>query len=242
MTDNLISGIFYFSLLGVLLLIPAAVPVYLIYKLTKSVDEKKKQYINMYSIAFFIPFCNLCLFILPENYLDLWTTSAFWGFGWLFIILPISFLICIFTPAKIFKYKKFVISTIVSTFIFGWIMVILALPLRMKVINLQKAIGKIGLKQYQSTIDYIEKYKQEYGKYPKTISNQQNIVFNFYEYKTYNADKDFQLKIAAKNSIESFSYCSNENLIDCSTSSPLKNHNYYYYKVGKWVAKRLYTD
>lgn len=127
-----------------LLIIPIVVPVYAIYLLTRYKNEENRFKTMIYSIGFILPFTNFILYILGKSSgfflyifkngfsLDLSSLmffSLFAGFGWLFILLPIIFIIILLCPKKYFLHKKLTLSTIISTFIFGWILTIIAFNL-----------------------------------------------------------------------------------------------------------------
>lgn len=241
--NNSIFLIIIFILSGLLILIPAIFPIFFVYKLTKNLDEKKRFYINMFSIAFFIPFANLCICLIPINYnnYNFWQMACYYGFDWLFVLLPIAFLITLINPNP--KHKKFTLFTIILTIIIGWALVYISAPIRSKVIEISR---NIGLKDYQSTISYIEQYKDKNGVYPKTLKgNLKKIrLYTYYDYKTFNNEKDFRLKISGdKHFYDNYNYCSNKKLIGCSRYKYSRVAGYNYYNAGgKWIGEVLDND
>lgn len=231
---NILSGLY--------LIIPAIFPILLIFKLTKGLSDKKRFYINMLSIAFFIPFSNLCISIFPIRYSDFnfWQLACFLGFDWLFIILPISFIVVVLIPSKLFKHKKFTLLTILCTTIIGWSLVFASAPLAGKVIDITR---HFGLKDYSSTIRYIENYKDKNGVYPKELNIKIKLirVFPYYEYKTFDNELDFRLKVSGdKHFHDNYNYCSSPKITGCSEYSRQSGYNNY--NVSKWVGEVFDID
>lgn len=103
------------------ILIPAALPIFLIYKITKKSDNRKKDIINAFSIAFFLPLMNFIFLWYSKIHQHPPSLYPYLiGFTWLCIILPVLFVIAILIPKKYFSYKKWSLLTILLTGIMGW--------------------------------------------------------------------------------------------------------------------------
>jgi len=227
-------NVFIYSLL---LIIPAALPVFLVYKLTKNYEKKNKDIINMFSIAFFIPFMNFILLWYSKIFNNNGTQlDAFLvGSIWLFIILPTLFAIVIFIPKKIFSYKKWALLTITLTGLIGWILIFTSFLLD----NLSIIVE---LEEFRPTINYIKQYKNTHGIYPTNLKGNlpNSKSYSSYHYIIFNKGNDFKLSVGgSKNSISNYNYCSSTNFNGCSTDSkpPIIRH-----KLGDWIEEHVNID
>lgn len=229
------------SLISLFIIIPALLPILLIYKITENCEQKKRAIINMFSIAFFIPLMNFIYFCYSEIYLnssppDLYPYII--GFFWLCVLLPSLFIITLLIPKQKFQYKKFTLLTIFITGVMGWIFVFTGLSIS-SWISTNRTLS--GLKEYESSIGYIKKYKNEHKIYPTSL-NEKLInakTFPYYEYKIYHNKKDFILKISdSKYFVHNYNYCSNKTMDGCheATIRPME-----YRKVGNWI-EETYND
>lgn len=152
---NTVMTILILLSVGLLLLIPSALPISLIYKLSTSCEQKKRNIVRILSISFFIPLTNFLLFIFSILFHSetIATLSGYMGFSWLFIILPISFLIVVVVPKRIFAYKRNTLITIVLTEIIGWILVFL-------IVIIINTITIKQQKEYHPMINYINHSKK----------------------------------------------------------------------------------
>lgn len=217
--DNLLILILLIILFGwvfglLFLIVPSALPIYIVYRLTKNSSEEEKFYLNMFSIAFFIPFIAFCLS------LDL-----------MLIILPMSFLIAIIIPSKKFKYKKFTLLTIILTAIISGYFIYLAPSIESHVVSK-------GLQEYQPIINDIEQYKTKNGNYPEKLKKEviSPKIYHYYKYTACNNRKAYKLEVSNSNYfLPSYIYCSNKNLDECSKK--FKSIDFAYIKTGNWLKK-----
>lgn len=222
-------------LISLFIIVPALLPILLIYKLTENYEQKKRAIINVFSIAFFIPLMNFIYFCYSEIYSNSSPPNLYpylIGFFWLCILLPVLFVIALLIPKQKFQYKKFTLLTIFLTGLMGWIFVFTGLA-----ISSWRSTSRTmeGLKEYEPTISYIKKYKNEHKTYPTTLNkNLTNAkIFSYYEYKTYNKNKDFILKVSDyEHFVHNYNYCSNKTMTGCheETIWPME-----YRKAGNWI-------
>lgn len=228
--------IFFGWVFGLLFLIlPAILPIIIVYNLTKNWEEKERIYINILSIAFFIPFIAFCLYSIALNILDVERTALFLVLDLMFIMLPMSFVITAFIPSRKFKNKKFALLTIILTAIISFIFISLA-P------SVDATVTKNGLQEYQSVITYIEQYKNKNNNYPEKLDKKivSSKIYKYYNYTTQNNRKDYKLEVGYTNySGPSYIYCSSEKLDECSED--FKSIDYAYIKTGKWI-KKVFSD
>lgn len=228
-------------LISLFIIVPALLPIMLIYKITENYENKKRATINMISIAFFIPLMNFIYFCYSEIYLNSSLPNLYpylIGLCWLCILLPVLFIIILLIPKQKFQYKKFTLLTIFMTGVMGWIFVFTGLAIS-SWISTNRTLD--GLKEYEPTIGYIKKYKNEHKTYPITLNK--NLVsaktFSYYEYKTYNKNKDFILKVSDyEHFVHNYNYCSSETMTGCheATIRPME-----YKKVGNWI-EEIFDD
>ncbi len=231
-------------LISLIIVIPALLPIIFIHKITKNYENKKRVIINMFSIAFFIPLVNFIYFCYSEIYLNSQPPDLypyFIGLFWLLIILPILFIITLLIPKQKFQYKKYTLLTIFLTELLGWIFVFVALAISNWISTNQTLKG---LREYQPTIHYIKKYKNEHAIYPTTLNK--NLIsakiFPYYEYKTYNNRNDFSLKVSDyEHFVHNYNYCSNKNLDGCNEKS--KNSRFVNYRrIDEWIEETFDFD
>lgn len=216
-------------------IVVAIIPILIVFKFTKNLNDKRKFWINMFSISFFIPFANLILNVISLKFNNLFSmlSAAFIGVAWLLVLLPIGFLIIAILPQNIFPHKKFTLLTILSTFCMGWGMILLFI---IGGNAIDAARTGIGFNEYKPTIEYIKLYKKEHGIYPASIERHLKPlkIFPDYEYKTFNNQKDYCLNISnRKDSFTNYSYCSSTKLDGCSEghfySSIIRT------RIGEWI-------
>lgn len=239
-------GIIYLVLsqfLGLLLLVFAIIPIIITFKLTRNYSEKKKFVINMFSIAFFIPFSNFIIALIAllcnAKESTIMSLSYFFGFSWLFFLLPIGFLIIAVLPIKIFSYKKFTLLTILLTFCIGWIMLFAFLRVEKLIENINLAKE---LDEYKVTIEYITSYKNKYKIYPTTINKHLKPIraLSHYEYKTINNGNDFRLNVRDElKHFPNYSYCSNIEISGCNDNDESPFVRSYFHH---WVKEEFIRD
>lgn len=213
------------------LILPAIIPIIIVYKLTKNWEEKERIYINMLSIAFFIPFIAFCLYAIALHKFDVENVALLLSLDLMFIMLPTSFVITALIPSSKFKNKKFTMFTIVLTAIISFVFISLA-P------SVDATVTKNGLQEYQSVISYIEQYKNKNDKYPETLDKKlvSPKIYKYYSYTTQNNRKDYKLEVSNINYfVPSYIHCSSEKLDECSED--FKSIDYGYIKIGKWIKK-----
>lgn len=218
-------------LISLLILIPAALPISLIYIVTKNYEKKRKDIINAFSVAFFIPFMNFIFLRYVQSQHDLSSISLYphlIGFMWLCIILPALFFIIILIPQKDFTYRKWTLVTILLTGVIGWSLIFLSSLL-------DTGLVMVSLEEFRPTINYIKDYRKQNQVYPKNLNEYQPKLNTFtdYKYTLLGNGKEFKLTVSGnKNSISSYNYCSNSKFDGCNTkSSPPTIRN----KVGSWI-------
>lgn len=210
-----------------LYLILTIVSILFIFKLTKKYDDKKKQFVRMFSLAFSIPFIN-AVFYLIAGVLGQYDALIFLVIGaiWLFAILP--FLAMTVTAVMIIKNASFkkILFTLLTVFMI-YIGYILAIILISPAENLATANKESGIlnKEYGYTINYLNSYKNAYGVYPAVLDKEYVHAKQLtdYTYQTLNNQKDFKLSLG-----EFIYYCSNQELPDCIVKGSYK-------RVGDWI-------
>jgi len=94
-----------------------------------------------------------------------------------------------------------------------------------------------ALKEYQPVVEYIDDCKNRNGVYPKTI-NELDIKSEslpFYEYKTFNNENDFILKVYENEFQQmTFRYCSQIEFEDCDPS--IQKWPNKHWQIREWVA------
>lgn len=228
---------------GLVLLIPAAIPIWFVNKLTKNSSEKKKFLINLFSISFFIPFINCILYlftiIFKFNFANLIIELI--GFDWLVVILPICFIITILFPRKYFEHKKFTVLTIFITFVIGSVLMLISLKSG-ELITTNQQLKELD--EYRPTINYIKNYKKEHNIYPETLKNDllKSKSHPYYEYKIYNNKKDFKLRVSKYKypQIEDYIYCSNKISNGCEENPKFTTLKHE--QIGEWIKEENIDD
>lgn len=237
-----------FILSGFLLLILALIPIFIVYKISKKQSEEKQFLINIFSIAFFIPFSNFVLIVFFKKFPFVFNNFRFadlpfiFGLNWLFVILPLAFIIFLALPKNVFQHKKFALLATCLTAIMGWIFVAITFWFDNSV-ETYKTLKK--LEEYRPTINYIEVYKKQHGIYPLTLDEKSPKTTNypFFEYKIYNNQKDYRLAVSSSKIIwrNNYYYCSNYTIERCSET--FKDKFYNFKKIGHWIKEdSIYND
>ncbi len=226
------------SFLSLLALIPAALPIYIAYKITKNYEEKKKNIINSFSIAFSIPFVNFIYLLFLETCKGGYGIyPLIIGYFWLSIILPVFLFIFLLIPKKRFVHKKFFLLTILLTVIFECFFVAIStfgLDLKYTYQEFKE------LNEYRPIINYIEQYKKQNGVYPRALRKDLIVPKNYtyYQYETFNNNQDFKLNVSDYATV-SYTYCSNKKLNGCDKHSKSLPFMHRYKQEEKWIIEDI---
>ncbi|MDR1169055.1 MAG: hypothetical protein LBK53_09255 [Heliobacteriaceae bacterium] len=97
-----------------------------------------------------------------------------------------------------------------------------------------------ALKDYQPTINYIKRYKNENEKYPADTKaiNPKSESLPFYIYTTFNNEKDFILEVRhCEISSKMYRYCSKKELEHCDAT--IKSSPDRHFQLGDWVVTKF---
>ncbi len=219
----------------IIVLLPALIPILLVYKFTKKFDDKKRFIINLFSIASSVSFIIViylnCTAVSDMLLHKLHFGSLFISISWLIDILPIIFLIYLISYKL--PHRKFALLTTLTTEVFIIVFVILVFLLNSSFDSFHR---NKSLKIYDKTVQSLSAYKDKYNKYPATI-NPQIGKHNFlpvYQYETYNDNQDYSLKIRkSAKTIDYYVYCSRGDLPDCQVDQIYRDYDTY--NVNGWT-------